>query len=118
MGRRAGSWHGGCISRRQEQKLARLEATQEIETSFYRASAAADQPAQKDTETTMNATRNTKSGSSIEQQISSVNMSQHERNAVLHDASIAALIVDAIVWVGTRFERFGADAFAKPSPKY
>ena len=102
----------------QEEKLARLKARQEIETSFYRASAAADPPAQKNTETTMNTRQNMKSGSTIEQQLSSVQMSQHERNAVCHDARIAELIVDAIVWTGTKLERFGTDVFAKPSPKY
>ena len=91
---------------------------QKYETSFYRASAAADHPAQKDTERNMKTTQNMKSGSTIEQQFSSVNMSQHERNAVLHDVRIAELIVDVIVWTGTKLERFGADVFAKPSPKY
>ena len=91
---------------------------QEIETSFYRASAAADQPAQKDTETTMNARQNIKSGSTIEEQLSSIQMSQHERDAALHAARIAELVADAIVWVSGKFNRPDADVFAKPSPKY
>ena len=112
--RRAGSWHGGCIS-----SVARKEArNQKYETSFYRASAAADPPAQKDTETTMNAKQNMKSGSSIEQQLSTVRMSQQQRAAVCHDAHIAGLFVDAIVWVCSKFERPAAGVFAKPNMKY
>jgi len=90
---------------------------QQMETSFYRASAAADPPAQEDTETNMNASQNMKSGSSIEQQLGSVNMSQYERNAVLYDLSIAELIVDAIAWVCSK-QRPRADAFAKPNLKF
>ena len=66
----------------------------------------------------MNTRQNTKSGSSIEQQISSVNMSQHVRDQVLQDARIAELIVGAIVWMCSKFERPSAVVFAKPSPKY
>lgn len=66
----------------------------------------------------MNARQNVKSGSSIKEQLRSVNLSQHERNAVLHQACIAELIVDAIAWVCSKFERPNADVFAKPSPKY
>jgi len=91
---------------------------QEIETSFYRARAAAAQPAQKDTETTMNASQNMKSGSSIKQQFASINMSERVRSAALHDAGIGGLFVDAIVWVCNKFERPDAGVFAKPSPKY
>ena len=54
---RAGSWHGGCNGYGQDRKLARSRATEEIETSFCRARAAADHPAQKETETTMNASQ-------------------------------------------------------------
>ena len=61
----------------------------------------------------MNAKRN-----SIEQQIYSIQMSEHERNAALHDARLAEMIVDAIEWVGRKLQRFGAEVFAKPSPKY
>lgn len=91
---------------------------QESETSFYRASAAADHPAQKDTETTMNARQNMKSGSSIEQQLSSIHMSEHERNAALHAAHVAEIFVDAIVWVCGKVSRPHADVFAKPNLKY
>lgn len=66
----------------------------------------------------MNTRQNAKSGSTIEQQLCSVNLSQHERIAALHDAYIAELIVDAIVWAGTRVRQFRADVFAKLSPKY
>ena len=66
----------------------------------------------------MNAKQNMKSGFSIEQQIQSVQMSQHERNAVLQDARIAELIVGAIEWACGKFERPSVDVFAKPSPKY
>jgi len=90
---------------------------QQMETSFYRASAAADPPAQEDTETNMNASQNMKSGSSIEQQLGSVNMSQYERNAVLYGLSIAELFVDAIAWVCSK-QRPRADAFAKPNLKF
>jgi len=91
---------------------------QEIETSFYRASAAADQPAQKDTETTMNARQNMMSGSTIEEQLRSVQMSQHERNAALHAAGIAEMFVGAILWVCGKAERPHADVFVKPNLKY
>lgn len=107
---------GALVGARTEARKTRNNAADR--TSFYRASAAADPPAQKDTETNMNASQNMKSGSSIEQQLNSVNMSQHVRSAVLHDARIAEMIVDAIVWTGTKLEQFGADVFAKPSPKY
>jgi len=91
-----------------------------METSFHRASADAAQPAQKakDTETTMNASQNMKSGSSIEQQIQSIHLPQHERDQVLHAARVAEAFVDAIMWVGGKFERPDAGVFARPSPKY
>lgn len=92
--------------------------TQQIETSFCRESAAAEDPAQKDTETTMNASHNMKSGSSIKQQLASINMSERVRSEALHDAGIAGLFVDAIVRVCSKFERPDARVFAKPSPKY
>jgi len=95
-----------------------MTAMHEFETSFYRASADAAHPAQKDTERNMKTTQNMKSGSSIEQQLRSVHMSQHERNAALHAVGIAGLIVDAIVWVCNKFDRPNAGVFAKPSPKY
>jgi hypothetical protein len=98
----------------QEGKLAEQ---QKGETSFYRASAAADPPAQRDTETTMNASQSMKPDNTIERQLQSVQMSQHVRDQVLQDARIAQLIVDAIVWVGGRFERLNDGALAKASPK-
>jgi hypothetical protein len=66
----------------------------------------------------MNARHNVKSGSSIEQQLSSIRMSEHQRDAAFHQARIAELLVGAIVWVGGKFERPDAGVFAKPSPKY
>jgi hypothetical protein len=65
----------------------------------------------------MNTRYNVKSGSGIEQQLSSVNMSQYERNAVLHDLSIAELFVDAIEWA-CRKQRPHEDVFAKHNLKY
>ena len=53
----------------------------------------------------MNTRQNVKSGSSIEQQLSSVNMSQHQRKQLLHDACVAEPIVDAIVWVCTKVQQ-------------
>ena len=92
--------------------------TEEFETSFYRASAAADPPAQKDTEINMNTRQNVKSGSSIEQQFSSISMSGRIRSAALHDAHIGELFADAVVWVCNKMERPSAGVFAKASPKY
>jgi len=66
----------------------------------------------------MNARHNMKSGYSIEQQLASIQMSEHQRNAALHAAGIAELFVDAIAWVGNKMQRAGASVFAKPSPKY
>ncbi len=59
-----------------------------------------------------------KSGSSIEQQISSINMSDHQRAAALYAAGVAERFVDAIAWVCGKFERPDAGVLAKPSPKY
>ena len=66
----------------------------------------------------MNAKQNMKPGSSIEQEIRSIQMSEHQRNAALHAASVAELFVDAIVWVCSKAGRLGAGVFAKPSPKF
>lgn len=66
----------------------------------------------------MNARHNMKSGYSIEQQLSSVNMSQHVRSAVLHDVRIAELFVDAIAWVCGKTQRPDTGEFAKPNLKY
>ena len=107
---------GALVGARTEARKTRSNAADR--TSLYRASAAADPPAQKDTEINVNASQNMKSGSSIEQQLSSVNMSQYERNAVLHDLSIAELFVDAIVLVRGKFTRPSGDVFATPSPKH
>jgi hypothetical protein len=66
----------------------------------------------------MNTRQNVKSGSSIEQQIQSIHMSQHERAQVLHDARLAEAFVELFTWVGSKFNRPSASVFAKPSPKY
>jgi hypothetical protein len=66
----------------------------------------------------MNTRQSVKSGSSIEQQIQSIHMPQHERNQVLHAARVAEALVDVFTWVGSKFSRPAADVFAKPSPKY
>jgi len=95
-----------------------MKVINEMETSFYRASAVAVHPAQKDTETTMNARQNMKSGSTIEEQLSSIQMSQHERNAALHAAGIAEMFVGTILWVCGKVQRPRADVFAKPNLKY
>jgi len=90
--------------------------------SFYRASADADQPAQQDTETTMNARQNTKSEPTLEQLIGSIEMSEAECEAALQGARmgacISALFGDAIVWVRRKFGRSETGTFAKPSSKY
>ena len=64
----------------------------------------------------MNANHNVKS--SIEQQLSAVNISQELREQVLHDLRIAESIVAAVEWICGKFKRPKADVFAKPSPKY
>ena len=61
----------------------------------------------------MNAKQN-----SIEQEIRSIHMSEHQRNAALHVARVAELFADAIVWVCKQAGRLGEAGFAKPSPKY
>jgi hypothetical protein len=66
----------------------------------------------------MNAKQNTKSSSSIEQQLNSVQISQRGRAAALHDARIAEMFVGAIEWVGSKLQRSGMEVFAKLSPKY
>jgi hypothetical protein len=66
----------------------------------------------------MNAKQSLKPGSSIGQQLNSVNMSVEKRNAALRDALVAELIVDAIGWVCKQAGRLGQAGFAKPSPKY
>ena len=66
----------------------------------------------------MNASQNTKSGSTIEQQIHSIQLSQYQRNAALHAARIAEAVVGAIVWVCGKLDRPNASVFAKPNLKY
>ena len=66
----------------------------------------------------MNARQNMKSVSSIEQQLGSINMSEHERNAALNAVRVAEVFVDAIMWVCSKIERPGAGVFAKPNLKY
>ena len=67
---------------------------------------------------TMNAKQNMKSGSSIDQQLNSVQISRRDRAAAVQDARIAEMFVGAIEWVCGKFERPSVDVFAKPSPKY
>lgn len=66
----------------------------------------------------MNAKQDMKSGSSIEQQLSSITMSERVRSAALHDVCIAEMFIGAIEWVGRKLQRSGVEVFAKPSPKY
>ena len=63
----------------------------------------------------MNAKQNM---SGIEQQLSSISMSQHVRSEALNDAGIAGLIIEAVEWVGSKLQQSGPEVFAKPSPKY
>ena len=62
--------------------------------------------------------QNTKSGFSIEKQIHSISMPEHQRTLVLNQARVAAGLVDAIVWVCNQAQRLSAEGFAKPSLKY
>ena len=66
----------------------------------------------------MNAKQNMKSGSSIEQQIQSIPLSQHRQKSALHAASIAETFVNAIVWVCGKAQGQNSDMFAKPNLKY
>jgi len=66
----------------------------------------------------MNASQNMKSGSTIQEQITSIQMSQHERSAALHAADVAEVFVSAILWVCGKVERPRADMFAKPNMNY
>lgn len=87
----------------------------EIETSFYRASAAADHPAQriKDSEATMNAKQIVTAGTSVEQQLASIQMPESMRSEALGAACIAQLIVDAFVRVCEKFARASAETAMK-----
>lgn len=64
----------------------------------------------------MNANQTMKSG--IEEQLSSIHMSERMRSAALNDAHKAEAFVELFMWVGSKLNRPYADAFAKPSPKY
>ena len=64
----------------------------------------------------MNAKPTSKSG--IEQQLNAIHMSERARSVARHDARIAEMFVDAIVWVCNQAQRVGAGVFAKLSPKY
>ena len=66
----------------------------------------------------MNARQNMMSGSTIEEQLRSVQMSQHERNAALHAAGIAEVFVETILWVCRKGEQPRAHLLAKPDLKY
>jgi len=66
----------------------------------------------------MNANQNVKSAASIEQQLASVNISEHQRKEVLHQARIAEAIVELFAWAGGGLSRPRGSVFAKPSPKY
>ena len=66
----------------------------------------------------MNTTQNTKSGSSIEQQLSSINMSERMSSEALHDARIAEAFVEVFSWASSKINRPYGDGFARPSPKY
>lgn len=64
----------------------------------------------------MNAKQTSKSG--MEQELSSINMSERMRSAAIHDARIAEVFVELFTWGGTKVNRPYADGFAKASPKY
>lgn len=66
----------------------------------------------------MNAKQNIKPGSTIEEQLNSIQMFRYERDAVLYDARIAEVFVDAIAWVCSKIKRPDTDVFAKPNLKY
>jgi hypothetical protein len=66
----------------------------------------------------MNASQDMKSGSSIGQQIRSIEMLEHQRQAVLNAAGVAELFSDAIMWVCRKLQRPRADIFATPSYRY
>ena len=66
----------------------------------------------------MNASQNTKSGFTIEQQIQSIPLSQRQRNSALQAASVAELFVNAIVSVCGKVQRPRVNVFAKPNLTY
>lgn len=64
----------------------------------------------------MNANQTSNSG--IEQQLSTINMSERVRSAALHDARIAEAFVELFTWGGTNVNRPRPGVLANPSPKY
>ena len=66
----------------------------------------------------MNASQNTKSGSTIEQQIQSIPLSRRQQKSALHAASVAETFINAIVWVCGKAQGPNSDVFAKPNLKY
>ena len=64
----------------------------------------------------MNAKQTSKFG--IEQQLSSISMSERMHSAAVHDARIAEAFVELFTWGGTKVNGPYAGGFAKPSPKY
>ena len=56
--------------------------------------------------------------SSIRQQLNSIQMSEHERDAALHAAGVAEIFVDAIVWVCDKFNGKRAEMFLKHNVYY
>ena len=66
----------------------------------------------------MNASQNTKSDSTFEQQIQSIPLSQRQRHAALQAASVAEAFVEMFTWDGGKADRPRADVFAKPNLKY
>jgi hypothetical protein len=66
----------------------------------------------------MNTRQNAKSGSSLAEQLSSIEMSLEQRTAVLRDAFIAELIADAIVSICGKVKQVGAGEFVRPNVYY
>ena len=66
----------------------------------------------------MNASQNVKSGSSFEQQLSSVQLSQRGRAAALNDARIAEMFVGAIVRICEKLARARGEAVLKSGAYY
>jgi hypothetical protein len=66
----------------------------------------------------MNAKQNVKSVSTIEQDLSSINMPDHVRDAALNGAQLAEVIVGALLSVCHKVGQVGGGASAKLSPKY
>jgi chorismate synthase len=66
----------------------------------------------------MNAKQYVKPGSSIEQQLRSVNMSNGLRLEALHDCCIAEAFVGAVEWICGKFTSPGPEVFGNPGAKY